>query len=198
MLILDYIFFKGLTEFIWYAALAGGFAAWLASHFLGLYRLPLQAIGIVAMVLSIYNLGMAHNEAKWDAKLDEARQQVKEAEAETEHLNERLADNNQKAREDLDKANAKHRDAAGKLDRALTDALAAKNGQAATPQTVIQNLSDEERKRYENMNSDQKKKYEDEIADLIKNAKECPVVPKYIIDQMNNAAKKSERKGEQK
>lgn len=198
MLLLDMIFFKGLTEFIWYAILAGGAIAWITSLIFKLYRIPLQIIGIAAIVLSIYNLGMVANEAKWDAKLEEARLQVKEAEAETEHLNEKLADNNQKAREELDKANAKHRDAAGKLDRALSDALAAKSGQPATPQTVIQNLSEEERKKYENMNAEQKKKYEDDIAELIKNAKECPVVPKYIIDQLNNASKKADKKGEQK
>lgn len=202
MLILDYIFFKGLTEFIWYAILASGFVAWIASLVLKLYRIPLQIVGVAAIILSIYNLGMVANEAKWDARMEDAKRQVKEAEAETEHMNEKLAENNQKAREELDRINTKQRDTANKLDRALTDALSAKNGQPATPQTIIQNLSDEERKKYENMSAEQKKKYEDEIEALIKNAKECPVVPKIIIDQMNSAAatrtKKADNKGEKK
>lgn len=202
MLILDYIFFKGLTEFVWYAILAGAFIAWIASFVMKLYRMPLQIISVVGLILGVYNLGMVHNEAKWDARMEDAKRQVKEAEAETERMNERLAEENAKARGELDKANANHRNAASKLDKALTDALAAKSGQPATPQTVIQNLSEEERKKYENMNADQKKKYEDEIAELIKNAKECPIVPKYIIDQMNSAAetraKKADNKGEKK
>jgi len=202
MLILDYIFFKGLTEVIWYGVLAGAFVAWIASFVMKLYRIPLQIVSVAALILGVYNLGILANEAKWDARMEDAKRQVKEAEVETERMNERLAEENAKARGELDKANAKHKDTANKLDRALTDALAAKNGQPATPQTVIQNLSDDERKKYENMSAEQKQKYEDEIAALIKNAKECPIVPKIIIDQMNSAAaaraKKADNKGEKK
>lgn len=201
MLILDHIFFEGVTEFIWYMVLAGGGVALIASFVLSVYRIPLQLASIIAFVLGIYNLGIIANEAKWDDRMKDTKRQIKEADAEIEHLNEKLAANNEKARGDLNTANGKLRDMAGKLDKALTDALAAKNGQPATPQSVIQNLSDEERKQYENMNAEQKKEYENKIADLIKKFKECQI-PQIIIDKHNTAAeprlKKADSKGEKK
>jgi hypothetical protein len=199
MLILDYIFFKGLTEFVWYLIIAIGFVAWIASFVLKIYRIPLQVISVAALILGIYNLGMVHNEAKWEARMEEAKRLVEEADAEAEHANEKMVKENEDKRRIVEESGKKQAELASKLNNAVNNALAnsQKTGQIPEAKEVIVNLSDEERKKYENMNTDQKKKYEEEISELLKNVKDCPV-PKTIIDQINDSAKKPAVKGEQK
>lgn len=90
MLILDYLFFKGMTEFVWYLILAAGVVAFVASFVLKMYKFPLQIVGTLIMILSIYNLGMVANEAKWEARMEEAKSQLKAAEIESTAATQKL------------------------------------------------------------------------------------------------------------
>lgn len=58
--------------------------------FVGTYRLPMQIIGVISLLVSIWFLGAASNEEKWQAKVKEAEEKVKIAEAKSESLNEQL------------------------------------------------------------------------------------------------------------
>lgn len=90
MFILDLLFFRGLTEIIWMLLLAGGFVIWMASFFLKAYKFPLQIVGTLVIILSVYNLGMAANEAKWQERVDQLEEQVKKSEDAARDANQQL------------------------------------------------------------------------------------------------------------
>lgn len=91
MFILDLLFFRGFTEIIWLIILALGVLAWLASLFISLYKTPLQVIGTLVIILSVYNLGMAANESKWQERIDKLEEQVKKNEDAAKVANEKLS-----------------------------------------------------------------------------------------------------------
>lgn len=58
--------------------------------FIGTYRLPIQIIGILSLITSIWFLGAASNEEKWQIKVKEAELKAKEAEYKAAELNDQL------------------------------------------------------------------------------------------------------------
>ena len=59
--------------------------------FIGTYRLPIQFIGILLLICSIWFLGAASNEAKWKIKVAEAEAKAKEAQYIAQKLNQELS-----------------------------------------------------------------------------------------------------------
>lgn len=59
--------------------------------FIGTYRLPIQVIGILSLICSIWFLGAASNEAKWKIKVAEAEAKAKEAQYIAQKLNQELS-----------------------------------------------------------------------------------------------------------
>ncbi len=88
--------FGFLPSWFWNVLLIIGILMLLASWvlkfipFVGTYRLPIQVAGILSLVTSIWFLGAASNEEKWQARVKEAEEKVKIAEVRAEELNEKL------------------------------------------------------------------------------------------------------------
>jgi hypothetical protein len=185
-----------LPDWFWTLVLIAGIIATLAAWvlkfipFVRTYRLPIQVGGIIALLVGVYFQGVIANEEKWIKKLEAAEKEKAEIEAKAKEANIKLLAANEETRRVQEAAGAKQ----AELARKLKDAL---NKPGATPTTIIQDLSPEERKRYETMNEAQKKEYEQKLAALIENSKTCPTVPQYIVDKINDAAVKA-KKGETK
>jgi hypothetical protein len=82
-----------LPEWVWPALLILGSLAVLASFVLGFipviknYKLPIQVGGILAVAVSVWFMGAASNEEKWQAKIKELEAQVKKAEEQSKETN---------------------------------------------------------------------------------------------------------------
>lgn len=82
-----------LPAWFWPALLIAGVLAILASFVLGAipfiknYKLPIQVGGILAVVASVWFLGAASNEEKWQVKIRELEEQVKKAEEQSRETN---------------------------------------------------------------------------------------------------------------
>jgi len=82
-----------LPDWFWSTLLIAGSLAILASFVLGSvpfiknYKLPVQISGILAVVLSVWCLGAASNEEKWQVKIRELEAQVKAAEQKSQETN---------------------------------------------------------------------------------------------------------------
>lgn len=85
-----------IPNWFWTVILWAGVLAITVSYILGKlplvsqYKIPLRIGGVVATLIGVYFYGVIANEAKWQAKVEELQRQVKEAEAEGEHANEKL------------------------------------------------------------------------------------------------------------
>jgi hypothetical protein len=82
-----------LPAWFWPTLLIAGVLAILASFVLGAipfiknYKLPIQVGGILAVVASVWFLGAASNEEKWQVKIRELEEQVKKAEEQSRETN---------------------------------------------------------------------------------------------------------------
>lgn len=54
------------------------------------YRLPIMFVGFFVLMLSTWAMGAAANESKWQARLKEVEEQVKQQEVKAEELNQQL------------------------------------------------------------------------------------------------------------
>ena len=77
-----------LPNWFWILFLMAGVIAYFVSKFLPIYKLPLTIGGAVAVVLSVWMLGAASNEEKWQAKVKELEEKIVAAEAESKKVNE--------------------------------------------------------------------------------------------------------------
>ncbi len=76
-----------LPSWFWIVALVTGVVAVLACRFAGIYKLPVKIVGAVLTVISVWMLGAASNEEKWQAKVTELESKVAEAEAKSQQTN---------------------------------------------------------------------------------------------------------------
>jgi hypothetical protein len=70
-----------LPDWFWILALVGGVAAYGCAGFFPIQKMALRVGGAIAVVLSIWMLGAASNEAKWEARVKELEEKVAAAEA---------------------------------------------------------------------------------------------------------------------
>ena len=164
------------------------FFASIFSHipFLRPYMMFVKPVGGLIIIGSVFMYGGTAINDIWQDRIEKARLEAEKKDKELEEKNINLAQAQQKAANDLKIANDKRNKDIGKLDNALKEALknGTNNGVPPSPQVVIQNLSDDERKKYENMNEEKKKEYEGQINELLDSLKNCPV-PKRVIDEIN-------------
>lgn len=68
-------------------------ASWVFKFipFVGTYKLPIQVVGILSLVTSIWFLGAASNEEKWKLRVADAEAKAKEAEYKAKKLNDELS-----------------------------------------------------------------------------------------------------------
>lgn len=76
-----------LPDWFWILFLVAGIAAYFLSRFLGMYKLPLKVGGLIATILSVWMLGAASNEEKWQARVKELEEKIALAEAESKKEN---------------------------------------------------------------------------------------------------------------
>ncbi len=85
-----------IPDLVWVLLFFVGVTMMIAGQFLrGLplvmqYRLPIMFAGFFLLMLSTWSLGVASNEAKWQARLKEVEEQVKVQEQKAIELNEQL------------------------------------------------------------------------------------------------------------
>jgi len=85
-----------IPNWFWTLVLWAGVLSIVASYILGKipfvaqYKIPLRVGGVVATLIGVYFYGVIANEAKWQARVEELERQVKEAEVEGEHANQKL------------------------------------------------------------------------------------------------------------
>jgi hypothetical protein len=70
-----------LPDWFWILALMGGVAAYGFAGFFPIQKMALRVGGAIAVVLGIWMLGAASNEAKWEARVKELEEKVAAAEA---------------------------------------------------------------------------------------------------------------------
>lgn len=76
-----------LPDWFWTLLLFAGIAAYGLSRFFAAYAMPMKVGGGIAVVLSLWFLGAASNEAKWEARVKELEAKVAAAEAESKKEN---------------------------------------------------------------------------------------------------------------
>lgn len=82
-----------LPDWVWPALLIIGvlaiIAAWVLKRipFISSYNLPIRVGGIISILVSIWFLGAASNEEKWQAKIKSLEEQIKVAEAKSAETN---------------------------------------------------------------------------------------------------------------
>jgi len=191
--------FSWLPDWFWYAILGLGVLCMAAAWFLGKlpvinsYRFGIQLGGIVATVISIWFLGAASNEAKWQAALEEAKKEKERIEAEAKKANEELNTKLNAALNQVEEQRNINKTQANALSNAL------KSGTATVQtikETVIQNMTAEEKSKYEQMNAEQKAANDKKIADLLAQYKQCPNVPAFNIDEIEKKLRPPRRPAE--
>jgi hypothetical protein len=76
-----------LPSWFWTLLLIGGAVAFVAARFIALYKIPLKLGGAVAVVISLWFLGAASNEAKWEARVKELEAKLAVAEEASKQVN---------------------------------------------------------------------------------------------------------------
>jgi hypothetical protein len=76
-----------LPDWFWTVLLVAGVAAYGLSKFFAAYTVPMKIGGAVAIMLGLWFLGAASNEAKWEARVKELEAKVAAAESETKKEN---------------------------------------------------------------------------------------------------------------
>jgi hypothetical protein len=76
-----------LPDWFWILFLIAGVAAYFLARFFAVYKLPLRLGGLAATILSVWMLGAASNEAKWEAKIKELEDRLLVAEQESKKEN---------------------------------------------------------------------------------------------------------------
>ena len=164
--------FSWIPTWFWSFTLALGVAAIAAAWFLSKIplvtanRFAVQAIGIALTVISIWFLGAASNEQKWENRVKELEEQVAVAESKgkqvTVEVQEKIVEKTKVIKEK------------GEVITKYVDKL------IQGPEVVKEITKD--------LSEDQKKKLETEIEELKRVVKECPV-PAVILNMHNEAAK---------
>lgn len=164
--------FSWIPTWFWGFTLALGVAAIAAAWFLSKIplvtanRFAVQGIGIALTVISIWFLGAASNEEKWEHRVKELEEQVAVAENKgkqvTVEIQEKVVEKTKIIKEK------------GEVITKFIDKI------VQGPEVVKEVTKD--------LSEDQKKKLETEIEELKRVIKECPV-PAVILDMHNQAAK---------
>lgn len=76
-----------LPDWFWIVLLIAGVCAYFAAQFIAVYKFPLKIGGILVTVLSLWMLGAASNEAKWEAKVKELEEKLEIAQNESKKEN---------------------------------------------------------------------------------------------------------------
>lgn len=164
-----------LPEWFWSFVLIVGVLGILASWvlkfipFVTTYRLPIQVISILMLLVGVYFQGVFANEAKYKAEHDRLKELIAKQEAEFKQIN-----------QDLSKAQAER------------DAAIANRGKTIT-KTIDRYIKGDTKEivkeivKEKNLSEEERKKLEAQI-DELKHVNEQCKVPSLLIDQLNAGA----------
>jgi hypothetical protein len=76
-----------LPDWFWTVLLVVSIATVLLSRFFLAYKLPMKIVGSICLVLSVWMLGAASNEAKWEARVKELEEKLLVAEQASKQIN---------------------------------------------------------------------------------------------------------------
>ena len=76
-----------LPDWFWTLLLIGSVASVLLARFFLAYKLPMKLAGAIGVVLSVWMLGAASNEAKWEARVKELEEKLLVAEQASKQIN---------------------------------------------------------------------------------------------------------------
>jgi uncharacterized coiled-coil protein SlyX len=76
-----------LPDWFWTVLLISSIASVMLSRFFLAYKLPMKIVGAVGVVLSVWMLGAASNEAKWEARVKELEEKLAVAEEASKKIN---------------------------------------------------------------------------------------------------------------
>lgn len=153
-----------IPDLVWVLLFFVGVTLMIAGQFLrGVpmvmqYRLPIMFVGFFSLMLSTWALGAAANESKWQARLKEVEEQVKEQEAKAVELNQKL-----------DKEVAEKKELAEKKNRVIVNEIVKWQTKEVMKEVKVEGP---ERVR---------------VQEVIKYIENCPV-PKEMLDIHNKAA----------
>jgi len=193
--------FSWLPGWFWSAILLLGIVCMAAAWFLGklpfisTYRFSIQLAGIIATVVSIWFLGAASNEEKWQEKLKIAEAEKLEIEAAAKKANEDLNNKLSAALNQIEDARKVNNTQANALANALKDGKATVT---TIKETVVQNMTAEEKANYDKLNAEQKAAYDKKISDLLEQYKQCPNIPAFNIEEIDKKIRPPRRTEEKK
>jgi hypothetical protein len=153
-----------IPDLVWVLLFFVGVTLMIAGQFLrGVpmvmqYRLPIMFVGFFSLMLSTWALGAAANESKWQARLKEVEEQVKEQEAKAVELNQKL-----------DKEVAEKKELAEKKNKVIVNEIVKWQTKEVMKEVKVEGP---ERVR---------------VQEVIKYIENCPV-PKEMLDIHNKAA----------
>ncbi len=76
-----------LPDWFWTVLLIGSIASVVLSRFFLAYKLPMKLAGAIGVVLSVWMLGAASNESKWEARVKELEEKLAVAEEASKQIN---------------------------------------------------------------------------------------------------------------
>ena len=76
-----------LPNWFWILLLIGSIASVILSRFFLVYKLPMKIGGAIGLILSVWMLGAASNEAKWEARVKELEEKLLVAEQASKQIN---------------------------------------------------------------------------------------------------------------
>lgn len=79
-----------LPSWIWSLLIAVGVISLLAGWLVKLYQLPLQLLGVVAIVTGVWFVGAEYNNSIWQAKIKDLEDKVKIAESKSNETTEKI------------------------------------------------------------------------------------------------------------
>lgn len=174
-----------LPDWVWHLTVLAGIVGLAISllirfiPFIGVYKLPLQIISLILLLLGAYleggmdcrNAGKVQNEAFRQAE-EKGQQATAVIDNEVKDKNTQIAANTEKQIEYVDRIKTVVKNVPG----------------PKIVETLVKDMSPEERAKYEAKSKEEKDKYEKQILELQQNLQNCPI-PSLIIEEMNKAAK---------
>ena len=166
-----------LPDWFWTLVLIAGvlgvLCAWVLKFvpFVKNYKLPIQVVSILLLLIGVYFQGVIANEEKYKSEHERLKEEIAKAEAAAVQANQDLS----AAVAEKNKAvEAKGQVIVQKVDRWIK----------GDPVEVVKEVVKEK-----NLSEEEKKKFEAKITELQNAQKNCPV-PELLIEQLNQAAKK--------
>lgn len=166
-----------LPDWFWTLVLLTGVIGILVSwilksiSFVSVYRLPIQVISILMLLVGVYFQGVIANEEKYKSENDRLKKEIEQQNETSKKLNDELI----KTQAERDAAiSNKGKTVIKTIDRYIK----------GDPVEIVKEVVKEK-----NLSDDERKKLEAEIAELQKAEKQCQV-PKLLINQHNSLTTK--------